>query len=135
MPSSVVHHLLDARAEDELKEIADDMADGLVFTNFQVPDMRQMPLVFPVVTTFGKRKNAEWFSANVGLIFEYLDEALPSLQENALPRFNSMQALNRAQGKAVIDCYNSIMQERAPVKEFDGKPSEATLDILKAKEV
>jgi hypothetical protein len=115
MPKSVVYHLLDARTEVELKEVADDMADGLVFTNFQVPDMRQVPLVFPVVTTFGKRRNAEWFSANVGLIFEYMDKALPSLRENALPRFNSMQALNRAQGKLVIETYNAIMQERAPI--------------------
>lgn len=119
-----VRHLLDLHDLGSLEGIAQDIADGTIFTHFHVP-MEKLATVFPKISLFGKR-NAKWFSERVGLIYMYKSEAVQWDISHTIPIFNHVRALSKDQGAWVINRYNEIRRIRGEQTNTDPKESGST---------
>lgn len=97
------------RSDDELKQLAMDIADGKVFTSSHVPDhdQRLIPSIFMPLMFMGPEKAKEM--GDVTLIYEYFDKAGPR-SINGYPMFFSMTALKREEHDRLVPFYQAYMK-------------------------
>lgn len=90
------------RTSEELSQIAKDIANNLIFTDFHIPpyERRNLHLFFmPLV--FGAFSNSsEEYVKDIGMIFEYYSKAGPT-GINGMPVFFSLQYLSLHDTKIV----------------------------------
>jgi hypothetical protein len=82
-------------SDEELKKLAVDIEDGLVFTNLHLKDKLRLKSVFMLLNFFTKEQMKKLEEEKVGLIFEYLGEAGP-IAMDGLPSFFTVRFLNES---------------------------------------
>lgn len=105
--------------DEELKQIAQDMVAGKVFTDRHIqqgmsPNMVFLPLLFL------NEKQVQVFQQGVDdgrvfMIYEYMDKAGPRTM-NGMPQFFSYRILNKEQTEKMIDYYEKIKKAIEEVK-------------------
>lgn len=97
--------------ERELKRLGVDVYKGLVFTDWHVreQDMQQMmPLIFmPLI--FIDKKILEDMKENCGMIYEYMDKALPR-SVNGYPIFGSFRWIKKDEVEVVRKVVNEMCE-------------------------
>jgi hypothetical protein len=82
------------KSDDEIKQLALDVATGRVFGSWMVDHEDELPLCFMVLALCDPEQRAQFRAAGITAVYEYLDKAGP-LTVNRLPSFTSMQVLDR----------------------------------------
>lgn len=88
---------LASQKPEELEKLAWDIVGGQVYTDRHCPDNLIMSVFMPMMLVEDKS-----FVDDVGLVYEYLDQAGPR-SINGQPMFMSMRCLNKADTKILID--------------------------------
>lgn len=98
------------KTDQELRQIALDLADGKIFCNRHVPpnDSRMLLSIFMILSLM---ENANQWVRDAGLIYEYLSEAGPR-SINGYPMFMSCRKLNIEDTKKMFEYYNEILKYR-----------------------
>lgn len=81
-----------AMSDDELRKFVDDLVSGRVFTHHQVLQESMIPMVFMPIA-LGALKWSDTGFANIGAIWEYMDQAGPR-SINGYPMFTSLRLMN-----------------------------------------
>ena len=106
------------KTDDELKKIAIDIVDGKIFSDRNIENPRDLAMTFmPIALGAFKDKTKEELE-DIGLIFEYLDQAGPR-SINGLPNFFSFQMLNKQEYDRMYIFYKeySELKEKFMTKE------------------
>ncbi len=95
--------------EEEIKELANDIYKGLVFTDRQLNNPDDLCRVFmPLI--FLKEKDIEDLKKNPpGMIYEYMGEASPRCI-NGMPMFLSVRMISQEDTKKVLEKYSKIVE-------------------------
>ena len=103
---------LPSRPDDELKKLAQDAHDGLVFTDRHLPkgDSHQFLATFMVLALMDPEKLNE-VAGEIGMVYEYLDKAGPR-SVNGYPSFFSCNFLNKSDTEKFLE-YVRPLQEKA----------------------
>jgi hypothetical protein len=96
-----------ARTDKELKEIAQGIWKGTIFTSIQIHDMNDLHLVFLPLIFLNEEQVKEFNADPPGLIFEDLSRAMPRCI-NGMPVFASMQTLDKEETKKVSEIFSKI---------------------------
>jgi hypothetical protein len=109
-------------SEEELKKLAVDIENGLVFTNLHLTDQSMLNSVFMLLVFFTQEQMKKLEEEKVGLIFEYLSEAGP-MAINGLPSFFSVRFLNesdteklRQYAKEYKNLKDSFLEKKQEIK-------------------
>lgn len=94
-------------SDDKIKELAQDMYKGLIFTNMHLQNHEDIPRVFVPMMMLDKEQVEEIKRNPPGMIYEYMSSAGP-LSINGMPIFMSFRMLNKEDTKRVIKKYNEI---------------------------
>lgn len=98
--------------KEDIKQLANDMNKGLVFTDRHISGLNSLPMVFMPLAIMSAKK--EWID-QVGLIYEYLDKAGPR-SINGMPMFMSMKIVPKADVKELYDYMKKYKEAEAAVK-------------------
>jgi hypothetical protein len=82
------------RSDAELKQIAMDLYDGLIYTDRHIPDNENVARVFLPIMLGAFSNIVEEDLNKVGMVFEYMSQAAPR-SINGMPSFFSFQMLKR----------------------------------------
>lgn len=88
-------------SEEDLKTFVTDFLAGKIFTDRQVRNGPDIPMVFMVLALGGLEGLTKEQVDNIGLVYEYLDKAAPR-SINGEPIFFSCRFLNVAQAERAI---------------------------------
>lgn len=95
--------------DQEIKQLAEDMYKGLVFTDRHVQIQSDIPAVFMALALMGKELAEELQKNPPGMIYEYIDKAGP-MAINGMPMFFSLQLVSINDTKKVFEQYNKIRE-------------------------
>ena len=95
----------------DLKQLAQDLLAGRIFTDRHMPEGEKAHLVF-MPLTFLNEEQAKQFQEGVKnesiyMLYEYMDQAGPRTI-NGMPIFMSYRVLNKQQAEKMIEYYNKI---------------------------
>jgi hypothetical protein len=111
--------------DQELRLLAADIYEGRVFTDRQVEDSSDLPMVFMPIALGAFAEMTEEEFKQIGLIYEYLDKAGPRAI-NGLPSFFSLRVLDiqyMPKLQQYLDAYKAIKEG------FFGSPTENPQDV------
>lgn len=94
-------------SDDKIKELAQDLYKGIIFTNMHVKNPEDVPRVFVPMMMLDKEQIEEFNKNPPGMIYEYMDQA-GHLGINGMPMFMSFRMLNQEDTGKVIKKYNEI---------------------------
>lgn len=95
--------------DEEIKQLAEDMYRGLVFTDRHVQNVKDIQMVF-MPLMFIDDKQREELNANLpGMIYEYISNAAKT-SINGMPIFWSFKMVNQEDAKKVFEKYNKIIE-------------------------
>ena len=100
---------MENRADKELKQIAIDIYKGHIFTDRQVYNAKDLPLVFMVIPFMDEKDIKKLQDDPPGLMFEYIDKAGPRAI-NGMPSFFSMQMLSKEDTKKAFDLVDKLKE-------------------------
>jgi hypothetical protein len=93
--------------DEEIKKLANDIYQGLVFTNRHIQNPDDLSRVF-MSLNFLDEEQIKKFNADMpGMIYEYMENAGPR-SINGMPMFMSFRVLNREDAKKVHEKYIQI---------------------------
>ena len=101
-------------SDQEVRQLAEDMFKGLIFTDRNVQIKEGIPKVFVPLMLMGKEFINELQEIPVGMIYEYMDKAGPR-SINGMPIFMSFKFIDVKDQKKVIEIYNKIREVVANV--------------------
>lgn len=96
------------KTNDELRQIALDLADGKIFSDRHLGDQSHMigSVFMPVILgAFSDLTKEEIDSGKVSFLYEYLSEAGP-MAVNGFPTFFSVKYLNKEETEIMFDYFN-----------------------------
>lgn len=95
--------------EEEIKDLANDIYKGLVFTDRHIQRPEDLSRVFmPLI--FLKEKDIEDLKKNPpGMTYEYMSEAGPR-SINGMPMFWSVRMISQEDAKKVLEKYAKIVE-------------------------
>lgn len=102
----------ETKTDEFLKKLAQDTADGKVFTDKHIPAEFQAeltPIIFIPFTVLSEEQMQELKSYKPHLVFEYLDKAQSVGQ---LPTFMTMQILDEADSNKFWDYFEEIKKQK-----------------------
>lgn len=92
--------------DEEIKQLAEDLYKGLIFTDRHIHDPKLVPMVFmPLV--FLDKKQIDEIQEDFGFMYEYMSEAGPRAI-NDMPMFTSAKIVNKEDAKKVFEKYEQI---------------------------
>ena len=91
----------------ELKKVAKDMAQGLIFSDRNCKGQKEVRMVFFCLLLADAKQLAAWRRAKVNFIYEYLTEAGPR-SVNGFPHFTTMRMLRAPETKEMFRLYRKI---------------------------
>jgi hypothetical protein len=106
--------MIKAKKEKDLRDLAEDIYKGSVFTNRHIGEMEMLTTIF-MPLGFMKKKDLSNLKG-AGMIFEYLEKALPR-SINGYPMFMSFNCLNRKDTVKVWNYYKEIKEVLNKLKE------------------
>jgi len=93
----------------EIKQLAEDMYKGLVFTDRHVQTPDDIQMVFLPLVLMGKELSEELQKNLPGMIYEYVDKAGP-MAINGMPVFTSFKMVSMDDTKKVFEHYHKIRE-------------------------
>lgn len=99
----------------DLRMLAIDVADGLVFTNYMLKEEEVARHFLPILLGAGDDMTKEQLD-DIGIIYEYRSEALPTMI-NGMPVFKSFRYLNKADTDKLRVWYAEIKALKQKFKE------------------
>jgi hypothetical protein len=100
--------------DQEIKQLAEDMYKGLIFTDRHIKIQNDILAVFVPLVLMEKEVIDELQRNPPGMIYEYIDKAGP-MAINGMPIFLSLRLLSVDDTKKVFDRYNKIREVIAKV--------------------
>jgi hypothetical protein len=98
------------RTDEELKKLAQDVADGLVYGSWAVPEGQDPNMCFMVSLFMGAKEHLNMMAAGIVHNYEYLSEAGPR-SVNGMPSFFSMKQINAPDFEKLRE-YCKILQDK-----------------------
>jgi len=98
------------KTDQELRQIALDLADGKIFSDRHVPKSESKTLL-SIFMALSLWDHAQEWVKDAGMIFEYHSKAGPR-SINGYPMFISCQKLNKEDTKTVFTYYNELLEQR-----------------------
>lgn len=95
--------------DQEIKQLAEDIYKGLVFTDRHVQTSDDVSRVFMTLVLMGKELSDELKENPPGMIYEYMDKAGP-MAINGMPMFLSCRLASIDDTKKVFEHYNKIKE-------------------------
>jgi hypothetical protein len=89
----------------ELRQIAIDLAKGLIFSDWQIERDEDVPLIFQALTLMTEAQNLELQTKDIGMIYEYRTAAYDIDEENGVPVFISFNTLTRDESLKVAELF------------------------------
>lgn len=93
--------------DQEVKQLAEDMYRGLVFTDRHLQRKEDVSMVFIPLVLMGKELIDKLLKNPPGMIYEYLDKA-GTMSVNGMPMFMSFKMVSTEDTKKVFEIYNKI---------------------------
>lgn len=100
--------------DQEIKQLAEDMYKGLIFTDRHIQIRSDIPAVFMALALMGKELADELQKNPPGMIYEYMNKAGP-MAINGMPMFLSFKLASIEDTKKVFEQYNKIREAVAKV--------------------
>lgn len=94
------------KTDADLKKIAVDLFEGKIYTDRHIPEGESLAMVFMPIALGAFQNTTEEEIKNIGLIYEYLDQAGPR-SINGMPNFFSFKMLTRSETESVITHYDA----------------------------
>ena len=104
-----------SRTEKELIELARAMATHMIFTDRNCRTVEEIRMVFMSIGLGALSECTEAFRNDIGLIYEYLDNAAPR-SINGLPCFFSAHYVSKADTKILMEHYERMNQALHPTE-------------------
>ena len=95
------------RTDQELRKIAEDFRDGLIFTDRDCRDLEELRRSFLVIALMDGDQISKMKKDKVAFVFEYYDRAAPR-SVNGNPIFSSCHTLNEDESKRMFAIYETI---------------------------
>lgn len=105
---------LPSMTDDEIKQLAEDMYKGIVFTDRHIQIKEELLSVFAVLVLMDQEQLDKLKRNPPGMIYEYLDKAGP-MAVNGMPIFFSFKMASIDDTKKILERYNNIMEAVAKV--------------------
>lgn len=104
------------RSTTELKKIAMDMSDNLIFTSLQIPEhsMSLLGMIFMPIL-FGGAGDID--PNDIGMIYEYYSKAGPRCI-NGFPTFISCSVINKADSHKIVEYYEKFQEIKGQAKAY-----------------
>ena len=109
------------KTDEELKQLALDIFQGLVFTDRHLSDVRDIQTVFMPLFFMDEASMERLKADDPGLIYEYISEASP-VSANGLPSFFSMKILSQDEAKKVVEMCQQMREAVAKISP-EGQPA------------
>lgn len=100
--------------DQEIRQFAEDMYKGLIFTDRHVRIPDDIPRVFMPLLLLGEELAEELRKNPPGMIYEYMDKAGPKAIDG-MPMFLSFKIVSIDDAKKVFEHYNKIKEAIANV--------------------
>lgn len=94
---------------DEIKQLAEDMYKGLIFTDKHLRAKEELSMVFLPFVFMGKEFIDELNENPPGMIYEYMDKAGP-MAVNGMPIFLSLKMTSIDDTKKIFEHYHKIKE-------------------------
>ena len=98
-----------SKTHEELKDLALGLCQGRVFCSTQIPNPRDIPLVFMVTGFMTKEDLAAMKKAKITMFYEEMSRALPRMINN-MPMFTSANMLNETDHKRLLEINRKIQE-------------------------
>ena len=110
MPKAKENGKWEPHTDEELKEIAQALLDGRIFSDRHVQEPSQLPQHFMVLGLLEPEQSKELAEMGVDFIYEYVEQAAPR-SINGLPCFFSMRMLTRDETVRMTKFYAKMKEE------------------------
>ncbi len=97
--------------EKDLKQIAVDLAEGKIFSNFHLRDQNDLTGTFMVMLFMEPDQLKKLADEEIMFIYEYMDKANP-LSVNGMPTFFSMHYMNKYDFAIMYNEYQRYVKMR-----------------------
>ena len=107
------------RTDKELRQIAMDLAKGLIFSDWQIEKDEDVPLVFQAINLMTEAQNLELQTKDIAMIYEYRTAAYEVDRETGIPVFISFNTLTKDESLKVAEWfkqYKDIMDTNKEVE-------------------
>lgn len=88
------------RSNEELDQIAMDLAKGLVFSDWQIANENEIWMVFQCINMMTDAQRAELATMDIGMLYEYKTAAVETT-ENGIPIFATMNILTKKEAQYI----------------------------------
>lgn len=102
------------KTDEELKQVAKDMIDGLIFTDRHCKDLYELRSSFMVIALMEEDSIKKMEQDKIDFIYEYYDKAAPR-SVNGRPIFFSCHCLTQDESKRMFEFYEQ-MKPAVPAK-------------------
>lgn len=103
------------RTDEELKKIAEDLRSGRIFTDRHIPQGMSLQGTFMVLAFADEAMIKRLKEDDIGMFFEYLDQAGP-MAVNGCPTFFSCKTATKAEVTKIAAYYKAIQDAVDSVK-------------------
>jgi hypothetical protein len=109
---------INPKRQDELKQLARDIVNNLVFTDKHIPEeqrIKMIPSVFMPIVFLDEKQSKSILDMKVSMFYEYYDKATPR-SINGYPIFASMRMLIEDEERFVWDFHEKYKKALDDVK-------------------
>ena len=99
------------KTDDELKKVAQDMRDGLLFSDRHCKDMYELKSSFLIIALMDEEQIKKLETDKIDFIYEYYQNAGPR-SVNGRPIFLSCGLLNEEESKRMFEFYEKTTPSR-----------------------
>jgi HEPN domain-containing protein len=95
--------------DKEVKQLAEDIYKGVVFTDRHIRIKEELPSVFMALVFMKEEQTEELRKNPPGMIYEYMEKAGPRAV-NGNPTFLSFRMISKDDAKKVLETHNKILE-------------------------
>jgi hypothetical protein len=104
-----------SKEDEELKQIAEDLWAGRIYSNRNMNDIKLIDSVFMPLMFLDRRKLKQLQHLKVDFFYEYIDKAGPR-SINGMPVFTSVRCLTKPETARMFEFYEAIKKAVGGVK-------------------
>jgi|EndMetStandDraft_8_1072994.scaffolds.fasta_scaffold750238_2 hypothetical protein len=101
------------KTDEELKQVAQDLLDGRIFTDRHCKDLYELRSSFLVIALMEPEAMKKMEEDKINFIYEYYDKAAPR-SVNGRPIFFSCHCLTEAESKRMFEFYEQMKPAETP---------------------
>ncbi len=103
------------KTDEELKQIAEDLWAGRIFSDRNIKRAEDIPMVFMALIFLKKEQIEQLEKQQMDFFYEYMSQATPT-GVNGMPTFFSVRMLTKPETKRMFEYYDAIKGALAKVK-------------------